>query len=190
MEERRGPDIVGRIDVSTKRDSYRHAAEHRGGGIVCIYSYGPAREHERIVRSAAAVMRARFGVSGAVTSGGISGWPEDEFSGGPSENRTIETQTIFCIDAVGGPNRRKPREVPPAKADWHVNYIADWGQDYLADGDMDVYLTGPLLDPEEWEALVTERVDGAEIVEAKVCALSQGRYWFLSDKDPVHEWRG
>jgi hypothetical protein len=197
--ELRGPDIHGRIDVTPSRNphGYRHAAEHRGSGIVCIYSYGPLGEHDSLVRSAAQIMRKRFGVSDAVSSGGISGWPQDEHSGGPANNRTVETQTTFCIDAVSGPNRKRPRQVSPSGADWHVAYVVDLGQSYLGDGETDLYYTGPYLDEEEWQELVDRMVcdsmseeehrtlDKAGILNLTVRALSQGRYWFLSDGDPV-----
>jgi hypothetical protein len=178
-----------------KRWTYEHEFEHRGSGIVAIYSYGPVGEHDKLVAEAKRVMRDKFGVSGAVSSGGISGWPED---GSTGESRTVETQTIFCIDAVAGPNRKKPKQIAPASADWHVAYIVDVGQDYLGDGEVNMYFTGPFLDPEEWQELVDKLVcegaleeaptaDRATVLELKVSALSQGRYWFLSGGDPVAE---
>lgn len=189
----RGPEIHGRLPLPERGRGgacvYRHAAEHRGYGIVAIYSYGPARKHPEIVREAAHLMRWHFGVDHATSSGGISDWPKDEFSGAADYNdRTLETQTIFSIDAHGGPNRRPTRKTAPAKADWHLKYLVDLDTGYAADGDMDVYLTGPLLDREEWEGLVTEWTEGAPVREARVRALSQGRYWFLSGGDPVAEW--
>lgn len=200
MTELRGPDISGRFDVTPKRNphGFRHAAEHRGYGIVAIYSYGPAGEHDSLVRSAAQIMRKRFGVSGASSSGGISGWPHDEYRNGPVDGRTVETQTIFSIDAHGGPNRRKPRQTSSRSADWHVAYIVDVGQAYLGDGEVNLYFTGPFLDEDEWQELVDKLVcegaleeaptaDKATVLELKVSALSQGRYWFLADGDPVAE---
>jgi hypothetical protein len=174
---------------------YHHEFEHRGSGIVAIYSYGPVGEHDALVAEAKRVMRARFGVSGAVGSGGISGWPQDD-QPELRELRIVETQTIFCIDAVGGPNRKKPREVAPSVADWHVGYIVDVGQDYLGHGEVNLYFTGPLLDEDEWRELVDRLVcegaleaapteDRATVLELKVSALSQGRYWFLSDDGPL-----
>jgi hypothetical protein len=183
----------GRTALSTtskgKRWTYEHEYEHRGSGIVAIYSYGPAGEHSKLVAEAKRVMRDRFGVSGAVSVGGCSGYPSDGL---------IETQTIFCIDAVAGPNRKRPKQTAPASADWHVAYIVDVGQDYLGDGEVNMYFTGPFLDAEEWQELVDRLVcegaleeaptaDRATVLELKVSALSRGRYWFLSGGDPVTE---
>lgn len=177
------------------RQKYHHEFEHRGHGIVAIYSYGPAGEHEALVRSSRAMMRKHFGVSGAVSSGGVSGYPENRPTPDYDWQSAIcETQTIFCIDAVGGPNRPRVREVAPAKADWHVAYVVDRGQSYLGDGEVNRYFTGPLEDAEIWE----EKIRGdicdalgrdrqATVLELKVRALSQGRYWFLADGDPVAE---
>lgn len=188
----RGYDIAGRTDVTVKGAKYRHQFEHRGFGIVAIYSYGRSGDHDRIVREAARIMRASFGVSGAVTSGGISDWPKDGNEGAADYNdRTVETQTIFNIDAVGGPNRPKLKTVPPSRADWHLNYVLDAGQAHLGDGDVNEYFTGALEDEDTWRAKVEEMTGGdGEAVEAKVRALSQGRYWFLAGGDPVVEWRG
>lgn len=174
---------------------YEHEFEHRGSGIVAIYSYGPAGEHKALVREAKTVMRNRFGVSGAVSSGGCSG-------GGhyaKPELRIVETQTIFSIHAHSGPNRPKPKQASPSGADWHVRYIVDVGQDYLGDGETDLYYTGPLLDAEEWQELVDRmvcdglseaeqrRVNRATVLELKVSALPQGAYWFLADDGPLVE---
>lgn len=76
---------------------YRHEAEYRGHGVVAIYSYGPCRDHTALVREAKKVMHREFGRgASAVSSGGISGWPEDEHRTEPDyNNRTVETQTIF-----------------------------------------------------------------------------------------------
>lgn len=192
----RGYDIHGRTDVSVKGARYRHQFEHRLSGIVAIYSYGRSGDHNKIVKEAARIMRASFGVSGATTSGGISGWPKDGYEGAADYNdRTCETQTIFSIDAHSGPNRRRTKQAPPAKADWHVAYIVDAGQDYLGDGEVNLYFTGPLLDEDGWQELVDrlisegalEAAETATVLELKVSALSQGRYWFLSGGDPVVE---
>lgn len=189
----RGYDIHGRTEVtlSKGRTKYRHQFEHRGSGIVAIYSYGRSGDHGAIVREAGRIMRDRFGVSGAVSSGGISGWPKDAHKGSADYNdRTVETQTIFCIHAVGGPNRPKLKQVAPGQADWHLNYTLDNGQPYLADGDVDAYFTGPLEDEEFWTGKILEWTEGGgEIVELTVRALAQGRYWFLADGDPVVETR-
>lgn len=192
----RGYDIVGRKDIglSKGKAKYRHQFEHRGGGIVAIYSYGRSGDHDKIVREAKAIMRGRFGVSGAVSSGGISGWPKDGYENAADYNdRTVETQTIFCIHAVSGKNRPRLKQAPPAKADWHLNYRLDWdGQDYAADGDVDVYLTGPLEDDEEtWIEKINEWCGDSPVVieEITVRALSQGVYWFLHDGDPIIEYR-
>lgn len=178
-----------------KNWTFNHEFEHRGSGIVAIYSYGPVGKHDALVAEAKRVMRDRFGVTGAVSSGGISGWPQD---GGSRDDRTVETQTIFCIDAVAGPNRKKPKQTAPASADWHVGFIVDVGQDYLGDGEANLYFTGPLLDADEWQEVVdrlvcegaleeNNRADKATVLELKVRALSQGRYWFLADGDPIVE---
>jgi hypothetical protein len=176
---------------------YTHEFEYRGSGIVAVYSYGPVREHEKLVAESKRVMRDLFGVAEAVSSGGISGWPQDD-QPELKELRTVETQTVFSIDAHGGPRRPKPKQTAPSGADWHVAYIVDVGQAYLGDGEVNMYFTGPLLDTEEWQALVDKLVcegaleeaptaDKATVLELKVSALSQGRYWFLSDGDPVAE---
>lgn len=183
-----------------KRWKYTHEFEHRGHGIVAIYSYGPAGEHDKLVAESKRVMRERFGVSDAVSSGGVSGYPQNRPTPDPDWQTAIcETQTIFCIHAVGGPNRPKPKQVSPRTADWHVAYIVDIGQDYLGDGEMNLYFTGPLLDAEEWQELVDQMVcDGlseaeqrsvnrATVLELKVSALQQGAYWFLADDGPVAE---
>jgi len=192
----RGQDIVGRlkIDVTAKGKAWKyvHYAEHRGHGIVAIYSYGPSREHGALVREAQRVMNNRFGVSWAVSSGGISGWPKDGHENAADyRDRTVETQTIFDIDAVGGPNRSKIKQTAPASADWHLNYLLG-RDDYAADGNMDVYLTGPLEnEPEFWIEKINEWCGDSvvEIEEITVRALSQGRYWFLHDGDPIVEYR-
>ena len=181
------------------KQKYHHEFEHRGHGIVAIYSYGPAGEHDALVRSSRAMMRKHFGVSGAVSSGGVSGYPQARPTPDPDWRTAIcETQTIFCIHAVSGPNRPKPKQVSPASADWHVGYIVDVGQDYLGDGEVNMYFTGPLLDEEEWQEIVDKLVcegaldgrdsaDKATVLELKVSALQQGSYWFLSDDGPVAE---
>lgn len=174
---------------------FNHEFEHRGNGIVAIYSYGPVSHHSQLVREAKRVMRDRFGVSDAVSSGGISGWPQD---GGSREDRTVETQTVFCIHAVGGPNRPKLKEIAPSAADWHMAYIVDIEQEYLGDGEANRYFTGPLEDEETWRELVDRSVcevleddypeaDKAEVLELKVRATPHGAYWFLNDGDPVVE---
>lgn len=77
-------------------------------------------------------------------------------------------------------------------------YIVDVGQDYLGDGEVNLYFTGPFLDEDEWREVVDKLVcegaleaaptaDKATVLELKVSALSQGRYWFLSDGGPVAE---
>lgn len=192
MAALRGPDIVGRIPLRRtskgRRLKYRHDAEHRGYGIVAIYSYGPVGEHEQVVREAARVMRDRFGVDGATTSGGISDWPQDEHRDPANPNNaTIETQTIFSIDAHGGPHRRRTKQCAPSGADWHLNYLLDNGADYAADADVDVYFTGPLLDGEEWAEKIAEWTENTPVERFRVRALAQGRYWFLADGDPVAE---
>lgn len=177
---------------------YEHEFEHRGSGIVAIYSYGPAGEHEALVREAARVMRDRFGVSGAVSSGGCSGGGHYAKADGTASNpdwrkHTEETQTIFCIDAVAGKNRPRIKQCAPSQADWHLNYRLDWdGQDYAADGDVDVYLTGPLEDETDfWTEKIQEWCGDSvvEIEEITLRAVQQGRYWFLADGDPVVEYR-
>lgn len=179
---------------------YRHEWEHRGHGIVAIYSYGPCGELSAISREAQRLMRSRFDVGYAVTSGGISDWPADEYHAAVNYNRrTIETQTIFCVDAISGPNRRKIKASSPSKADWHVSYVADVGQDYLGDGEVNLYFTGPLEGEETWqatvetllgEALADEPGPGrATVRDLKVQAVQQGRYWFLADLDPVVDVR-
>lgn len=195
----RGYDIHGRTDVTVKGAKYRHQFEHRGSGIVAIYSYGRSGDHDAIVREAKRIMKASFGVSGATTSGGISDWPKDGYEGSADYNdRTVETQTIFSIDAHGGPNRKRPKQTPPSGADWHVEYTVDIGPDYLGDGEVNLYFTAPLLDEEEWREVVDRLVcegaleeartaDRAKVLELKVHALSQGRYWFLSGGDPAVE---
>lgn len=200
-ERMRGQDIVGLKELSTsskgKAWKYRHVFEHRGYGIVCIYSFGPMREHGDVQTEARRVMRDRFGVSGAISSGGCSqNFTNDEWRNEPNwQDRTTETQTIFCVHAVGGPNRPKLKEVSPRQADWHVSYIVDTGQDYLGDGEVNRYFTGPLEGAEDWEERVRVMLaeDGlgpgekATVLELKVRAVQQGRYWFLADEDPVAE---
>lgn len=184
------------LKAAEGRQKYHHEFEHRGHGTIAIYSYGPAGEHEALVRSSRAMMRKHFGVDGAVSSGGVSGYPENRPTPDPDWQSAIcETQTIFSIDAHGGPNRPRMKRCAPAKADWHLACIVDAGQDYLGDGEMNEYFTGPLEETEDW----TERVrimlaeDGlapgerATVLELEVRALSQGRYWFLADGDPVAE---
>lgn len=173
---------------------YHHEFEHRGGGIVAIYSYGPAGEHDRLVTESRRVMRDRFGVSGAVSSGGVSGYPENRPVSDHNWRSAIgETQTIFCIHAVGGPNRPKLKEVSAHRADWHLSYTVDVRQDYLGDGEVNRYFTGPLEDEDTWRELVDRSVcealgpqdPGARVLELTVRATPQGAYWFLNDGDPV-----
>lgn len=189
--------------VKGRKWTYHHEFEHRGYGIVAIYSYGPAGKHEALVREAQRVMRSRFGVAEAVSSGGCSGGGYYAQKDGTAKHpdwrkHTEETQTIFSIDAVSGPNRRKPKQVPPREADWHVGYIVDAGQDCLGDGEVNLYFTGPLENEEAWrtwvdravcEALEDDRKGSgrATVLELKVSALAQGRYWFLADDGPVVE---
>jgi hypothetical protein len=180
-----------------KRWTYEHEFEHRGSGIVAIYSYGPAEEHDKLVAEAKRVMRDRFGVSGAVSSGGISGWPDRRPTPDPNwRTATVETQTIFSIDAHGGPNRKKLKEVAASAADWHAAYVVDIEQDYLGDGEVNRYFTGPLEDEDTWQELVDQSlcealVDGypeadrATVLDLVVRAVPQGRYWFLNDGDPI-----
>jgi hypothetical protein len=195
--------VHGRFALSTtskgKPFKYEHEAEHRGSGIVAIYSYGPAREHDALVAEAKRAMHDRFGVSGAVTSGGISGWPDRRPTPDPNwQTATVETQTIFCIDAVGGPNRPKMKEVSASGADWHAAYVVDVGQAYLGHGEVNRYFTGALEDEDDWrerldkdvcEALADDapEADTAAVLELKVRAVPQGRYWFLADGDPIVE---
>lgn len=187
----------GRTPLGTtskgRKWKYEHEFEHRGNGIVAIYSYGPAGEHDALVRESRSVMRSRFGVSQAVSSGGVSGYPQNRPTPDPDGRTAIcETQTIFCIDAVAGPNRTRLKCTAPGKADWHVGFIVDASQDYLGDGEMNEYFTGPLEDEETWVEMLKERVseglgqgEKADLLEIEVRALSQGRYWFLHDGDPV-----
>jgi hypothetical protein len=90
--------MTDRKPLENPRYVYRHEAEDRGHGIVAIYSYGPAAEHTKLVREAAQVMKTEYGVSGAVSSGGISGWLS-EAPGGSPDTRVCETQTIFLSSA-------------------------------------------------------------------------------------------
>lgn len=187
------------LKAAEGRQKYHHEFEHRGSGIVAIYSYGPAGEHDALVRSSRAMMRKHFGVSGAVSSGGVSGYPEHRKTPDPDWRTAIcETQTIFCIDAVGGPNRPRMKEVSASEADWHVAYVVDVDQAYLGDGEMNRYFTGALEDEDEWrerldkdvcEALADDfpEANTAAVLELKVRAVSQGRYWFLADGDPIVE---
>lgn len=195
----RGQDIVGLRPLETsakgKPWKYRHVFEHRGYGIVCIYSFGPCREHEDIVAEARRVMRSRFGVSGAVSSGGCSNnFTNDEWRDEPDwQDRTTETQTIFTIHAAGGPRRPKLKEVSARQADWHVAYVVDVSQAYLGDGEVNRYFAGPLEDEDTWQELVDRSVcevldageSGATVLGLTVRATPQGAYWFLNDGDPV-----
>ncbi len=195
--ELRGPEIVGRLplteDSKGQAFRYRHAAEHRGYGIVAIYSYGPVGEYGQLVQEAKRAMRDLFGVRGAVSSGGISGWPKDEHSGSAiTGERTVETQTIFCVHAVSGSNRPRLKIVNPSVADWHLSYIVDVSQDYLGDGEVNLYLSGALEGEETWldkvRELVSETLEKGEkaaALEVTVRALRQGKYWFLADGDPL-----
>lgn len=109
------------------RQKFHHEFEHRGHGIVAIYSYGPAGEHEALVASSRGMMRKHFGVSGAVSSGGVSGCPENRPTPDPDWRTAIcETQTIFCIDAVAGPNRKPPKQVAPGRptGTWRTSWTS------------------------------------------------------------------
>jgi hypothetical protein len=181
-----GRTVLG-TGVKGRKWIYHHEFEHRGSGVVAIYSYGPADEHDALVRESRNVMRARFGVAQAVTSGVVS-YP------GP----VAETQTVFCIDAAGGPDRPKMRQASPVQADWHVSYTVDTGQGCLADGAVELYFTGPLDDADLWrmwvdrvvcEALADDRHGPrrATVRNLEVRAVPEGRYWFLADDGPVAE---
>ena len=176
------------------RQRYHHEFEHRGHGIVAIYSYGPAGEHEALVQSSRAMMAKHFGVQAAVTSGGITGYPEQRPVPDPDWRTAIEeTQTVFCIHATSGPNRQKLKEVSARQADWHAAYVVDTRQDYLGDGEADRYFTGPLEDEDTWQELVDRSVcealaadaRGATVLELTVRATPHGAYWFLNEGDPV-----
>jgi hypothetical protein len=164
---------------------YRHEFEHRTSGIVAIYSYGPSGHHTALVRESLKIMRDRFGVKGATTYGGISGWPQDGSQTYADYNlRTVETQTIFCIDAVSGPNRPKLRLAPPAKADWFLSLTTRTG------GRVDGHFAGPLETEETWRDVAAEELSGTQVItEATVRALLSGRYWFLADEDAVAHWK-
>lgn len=179
---------------SNRRWAYHHEFEHRGYGIIAIYSYGPAGEHEALVAEARRVMRTSFGVGQAVTSGGISGYPERRPTPDPDwRTATEETQTIFCVHAASGPNRPKLKKISPRQADWCLEYIVDVSQDYLGDGSVTQYFTGPLEDEDTWRELVDRDVcealgkdeAGATVLELTVRATPQGSYWFLNEGDPV-----
>jgi len=172
--------------TAPKVDVYRHETEYRGHGIMCLRSYGPCKDHAKIVAEAKRIMHRDYGVTRAVTSGGISGWPRDKYHGNPDYNRrTIETQTIFHLHHLAEKTRIAKG---PGKADWHLNAVVDRGTGYLADGDTDLYLTGPDLDRDDWETQAETVADGDELVEWTVTPLKQGRYWFLigtSDSYPI-----
>lgn len=173
--------IIGRRPLVGSKLKYMHETEHRGHGTVAIYSYGPCGEHEALVREAKSLMRQRFGVTGAVSSGGISGWPHDEHEREADYNRrTVETQTIFCIHAVAGRNRPKLKACPSAKADWHLIYDVNGGRAYA-------YFTGPLEDEAVWREFLSEHF-GETVTYARVEAVPDGLYWFLADSSPVAEW--
>lgn len=177
------------------RQKYHHEFEHRGSGIIAIYSYGPAGEHDALVRSSRAMMTKRFGVGQAVSSGGVSGYPERRPTPDPNWRTAIEeTQTIFCVHAVSGPNRPKLKEVSARQADWHAAYIVDVDQDYLGDGEVNLYFTGPLEGENTWRELIEARLSEAlgemqtrraTVRELTVRAVPQGRYWFLNEGGPI-----
>lgn len=177
-----------------RRWAYHHEFEHRGHGIIAIYSYGPAGEHEALVAEARRVMRTSFGVGQAVSSGGVSGYPERRPTPDPDwRTATEETQTIFCVHAVSGPHQPKLKKISPRQADWCLEYIVDVSQDYLGDGSVTQYFTGPLEDEDTWRELVDRDVcevlskdeAGAIVLELTVRATPQGSYWFLNEGDPV-----
>ena len=164
------------IMVAPKTDVYRHEAEYRGHGIMCLRSYGPCKDHAKIVNEARRIMRRDYGVTCAVTSGGISDWPRDKHHGNPDYNRrTIETQTIFPLLLS---TERTRVAKGPGSADWHLHLVADQGTGYTADGETNIYLTGPDIDRDDWRELA-DAADGGELLEFKVTPLKQGRYWFL-----------
>lgn len=175
--------MEARTPLTGSRLKYRHEFEHRGHGIVAIYSYGPAGEHDALVKSATQLMRQRFGVTGALSSGGISGYPENRPTPDPDWMTAIcETQTIFCIDAVGGPNRPKLKACPPAKADWVLECQTDTEDEFTEPA----YFTGPLENGNVWREIAAGVAGaGVRIMRAEVTAPSGGRYWFLADEGPI-----
>lgn len=185
----RGPQHSPHRELPVPGARYRHLYEHRGHGTVAIYSYGPAGEHDELVKEAKRVMRSRFGVTGAVSSGGCSGWPVDEYHAAADwKRRTEETQTIFSIHAVGGTFRQKLRQVPEAKADWLLEYTLNEGREFVADTPVKFFFSGPLEKEEVWQELVGEWTSWNPVIRARVTPTPQGLYWFLADDDPVAEW--
>jgi hypothetical protein len=101
----------------------------------------------------------------ASQAAGLRDWMDDKLANG-------------WIGWRSGVKREGLKEVPPSKADWHLNVVVDWGTGYLADGDADFYLSGPEdMEYSEWRDYADEVAGDGVLVEFSAAPLQQGRWW-------------